>query len=566
MDSKAKRVLVIGLDGATFDLIKPWADQGLLPNLSRLMKEGSFGNLRSTIQPTTAPAWSTFMTGVNQAKHGLYDFVRRRPDSYNLEITNGSYVAAPSVFQIVSQAGGQVVSINVPYTFPPRPVNGIMVGGPFVPTVGPEIVYPREFFEKLKKIVPDYTVLPDYNSRADDPMADYAKKLIRGIEMRETLAMELMASEPWQLFTVVFMATDEVQHTFWECMEAPAGSPSAKYSQVISQIYQRLDQAIGDLLLQLEKVAAAQETTVIILSDHGGGPFRLMINLNHWLAEAGFLQFRLEGNNLFKRVRARSIKQVAQAYRRYVPPKMRSTLRGLAGAERFEQAKGAFESALLTDFVDWTDTKAYSLGAGGNIYINLVDREPQGIVQSGAEYEQLREALIDALLSMRDPETGEAIIEKVIKREELYSGPHLEQAPDLVIQWADYGYWGRGQYDVHSPVFENQRHFDFSDQPLTGSHRLEGILIVHGAEIEPNAGLNDAHIIDLAPTILSLLGIKPLEAMDGRLLDELLTPAGRERIQQLMDAGDVEEAAGEYAYDPDMAEKISEHLRALGYL
>ncbi len=566
MDSKAKRVLVIGLDGATFDLIRPWAEQGLLPNLSRLMEEGSSGYLRSTIQPTTAPAWSTFMTGVNQGKHGLYDFVRRRPDSYNLEITNGSFVAAPSVFQIVSQAGGQVVSINVPYTFPPRPVNGIMVGGPFVPTVGPELVYPREFFEKLKKIVPDYSVLPDYNSRADDPMADYAKKLVRGIEMRETLAMELMASEPWHLFTVVFMATDEVQHTFWECMEAPAGSPSAKYRQVIFQIYQRLDQAIGKLLRQLEKIAAVQETTVIILSDHGGGPFRLMINLNHWLAEAGFLQFRPEGDNLVKKVRTRSIKQIAQAYRRYVPPKMRSTLRGLAGAERFEQAKGAFESALLTDFVDWTETKAYSLGAGGNIYINLVDREPKGIVQSGVEYEQLREDLIEALLSMRDPETGEAIIEKVVKREQLYSGPHLEQAPDLIIQWADYGYWGRGQYDVHSPVFENQRHFDFSDQPLTGSHRLDGILIVHGAEIEPEVGLNDANIIDLAPTILSLLGIKPLEVMDGRLLDELLTPAGRERIQQLMDAGDVEEATGQYAYDPEMEEKISEHLRALGYL
>ena len=227
MNSNSKRVLVIGLDGATFDLIKPWSAKGMLPNLTRLMKNGSYGNLRSTIQPTTAPAWSTFMTGVNQAKHGLYGFVRRRRDSYNLQITNGSHIMAPNLFQIASQAGRRVVSINVPYTFPPRPVNGIMVGGPFVPTVGPELVYPREFFDKLKQILPDYAILPDYNSRANDPMTDYAKKLIRGIEMRETLAINLMESEPWELFTVVFMATDEVQHTFWECMEAPAGTSVA---------------------------------------------------------------------------------------------------------------------------------------------------------------------------------------------------------------------------------------------------------------------------------------------------------------------------------------------------
>jgi predicted AlkP superfamily phosphohydrolase/phosphomutase len=441
-----------------------------------------------------------------------------------------------------------------------------MVGGPFVPTVGPELVYPREFFDKLKKIVPDYAILPDYNSRAADPMADYAKKLIRGIEMRETLSLDLMKSEPWQLFTVVFMETDEVQHTFWECMEAPAGTPEAQYNQVIAQIYQRLDQAIGNLILQLEETAAAQDTTIIVLSDHGAGPFRLMINLNHWLSEAGFLHFRQDGNDWVKKVRVRSIKHIAHAYRRYIPPKIRSTLRGLAGAQRFEQAKGAFESALLTDFVDWTRTRAYSLGAGGNIFINLIDREPQGIVSPGIEYEQLREMLIENLLSMRDPVTDEAIVEKVLKREELYVGPHLEQAPDLVIQWSDYGYWGRGQYDVHSPIFENQRHFDFSDQPLTGSHRLDGILIIHGADVESNIRLDGANIVDLAPTILSFLGIAPLESMDGRLLEEVLTPAGKEQIQQRIDAGDVEDASDEYAYDPEMEEKISEHLRSLGYL
>lgn len=566
MNSKTKRVLVIGLDGATFDLIEPWAAQGLLPNIARLMNNGTFGNLKSTLQPTTAPAWVTFMTGVNQAKHGLFDFVRRKRDSYNLEITNGSLVAAPTIFEIASQQGHRVVSINVPYTFPPKPVNGVMVAGPFVPTVGPELVYPPDFFEKLKGIAPNYSVLTDYNGRADDPLSDYATKLVQGIEMREALALHLMESESWDLFTVVFMATDEVQHTFWECMESDSGTPAAKYGGVILQIYQRLDQAIGKLVSQVESEALNRDTTVVILSDHGAGRFRLMINLNRWLSEANFLKFRLEENGPTRNMRTGTIKRLAQAYRRYVPPRMRSAFRGWLGSERFERAKGAFESALLTDLVNWDETIAYSLGAGGNIYVNLAGREPQGIVQPGSEYEQLRERLIAALLTMRDPQTGEAIIKNVLKREELYNGPYLEQAPDLVIQWADYGYWGRGQYDVHAPVFENQRQFDFSDQPLTGSHRLHGILIMHGEEVKTGHRIMGANLIDLTPTILGLLGIAPLASMDGHLLEEAFTNDGLKHIRQRAEASHLEITSKEYAYDSEMEEKISEHLRSLGYL
>ena len=141
-----QKVLVIGLDGATFDLIEPWAAAGLLPNLSRLMAEGSHGQLLSTLQPVTAPAWTTFMTGVNQGKHGLYDFIRRRADSYELEITSAAQIALPNLFELASQQGRRVISVNVPYTFPPRAVNGICLAGPFAPAFAPELVYPAEIF------------------------------------------------------------------------------------------------------------------------------------------------------------------------------------------------------------------------------------------------------------------------------------------------------------------------------------------------------------------------------------------------------------------------------------
>ncbi|MBN1873001.1 MAG: alkaline phosphatase family protein, partial [Anaerolineae bacterium] len=184
-----RRVFIIGIDGADFDLIMPWVHQGYLPNLHKLLAEGSSGRLRSTIQPTSAPAWVTFMTGVNQGKHGLYDFVCRRSQSYDLQITNASHVKSPTIFDILSQVGGRSIVINLPYMVPPRSVNGIVVGGPFAASVTPDIVYPRSYFETLKRITPDYFILPDYDARASDPMMDYAEKLLKGVALRESLSL-----------------------------------------------------------------------------------------------------------------------------------------------------------------------------------------------------------------------------------------------------------------------------------------------------------------------------------------------------------------------------------------
>jgi predicted AlkP superfamily phosphohydrolase/phosphomutase len=169
-----KRIVVIGLDGATWDLIDPWINQGYLPTLAKLKAAGVSGKLRSTIQPTTAPAWASFMTGMNQGKHGLYDFVRRRHDEYSIEITNGSQVLAPTIFEVASQYDRHVISVNIPYTSPPRPVNGIVIGGPFAPTITEDLVYPSNYYEQLKKVVPGYYILPDYDHRATDPMSEYA--------------------------------------------------------------------------------------------------------------------------------------------------------------------------------------------------------------------------------------------------------------------------------------------------------------------------------------------------------------------------------------------------------
>jgi predicted AlkP superfamily phosphohydrolase/phosphomutase len=555
----ATRVLIIGLDAATFDLIEPWAAAGDLPHLARLMREGTCGRLASTLQPATAPAWVSFMTGMNQGQHGLYDFVRRRAGSYSLEVTNGSHVAAPLMFETLSRLGRRVITVNIPYTYPPRPVNGIMVGGPFAPAFTREVVYPPEYFEVLKAIAPDYFVIADYDAHAADPLGAFAAKLQREVELREQVSVALMQREAWDVFAVVVMATDEVQHSFWHCLEAAEGDPLVKYRDVIRGIYRRCDALVGKLLAALP--ADGRATDVIILSDHGAGRFEWMVNLNQWLAQQGLLHFNTQHVNPLKRLRTTVTQRAARIYRQAMPGRARAAIRSRLGAQRFGKVQAEFRSALATSTIDWARTQVYALGAGGNFYVNLQGREPNGIV-SPEDYEAVRQRIIDGLMTLRTPDAGRPMVARAYRREELYHGAKLDFAPDVIAQWADYAYWGRGSYGSQKPVFEPARAFDFSDQPLMGSHRPDGILIAHGPHIRSGVEVSNARLIDLAPTVFRLLGFAPPVEMDGRVLSEaLIEPAG--------ETTDAAATAPEFdlrEYTPEEAELISDHLRALGYL
>ena len=468
-----RKVLVIGLDGGTLDLIVPWADQGRLPNLASLMREGAYGRLRSTLQPVTAPAWTTFMTGVNQGKHGLYDFVRRRPGTYKLEVTNASMIAAPTLFDMLGQSGGRTIALNVPYTYPTPTINGIVVSGLFAPTVDEHIVYPPGLAQPLFKQVEGYFITPDYDPHATDPLMKYIEDLKRGVDYRRRLSLHLLKSEVWDLFVVVFMATDLVQHSFWRDMETQAGP----YRTAVADIYQEVDCALGDLLATID-----DDTVVIVMSDHGAGSLHRMVNINRWLADAGYLSFRESRARPVDRARVHLLKSLASAYRQSVPAGLRNAIRKRLGPERFDQLKGGLESTLFSSGVEWSQTTAYALGAGGNVYLNVKEREPAGKVTWGREYERVRAEVADALSGMRDPETGDEIVRRVWRREEIYTGPYVDQAPDLVIEWRDYRYWGRGRYDIaNAPVFEEMQSLDFSALPLTGTHRPEGTLIMAGA-------------------------------------------------------------------------------------
>jgi predicted AlkP superfamily phosphohydrolase/phosphomutase len=258
-----------------------------------------------------------------------------------------------------------------------------------------------------------------------------------------------------------------------------------------------------------------------------------------------------------------AIKALARRYRGHVPAPLRSWIRSKLGAQRFDRLKGEMESTLFSSAVDWEETTAYALGAGGNIYLNVAGREPSGIVEPGRDYAELRHDLARALSTIRDPKTDEELVARVWSREEAYEGPFLSEAPDLVIEWADYGYWGRGRYDIRNTlVLEEHTTLDFTELPLTGTHRPEGMFIISGRDVTRAKTLQQAHIADVAPTILSILGVPVPKYVDGRVIEA----APVQEQVGIDDAAEASSVVSAFAYTQEESEEISRRLENLGYL
>lgn len=534
------KVIVIGWDGATWDLLKPWAEQGLLPNVARLLAGGAHGPLRSTIQPLTAVAWSSFLTGSRPGKHGLYDFVGRVPGSYDVQLTGRAHRQVPGLWQYLSEAGKRVIAVNVPMMVPVTPVNGILVGGIDAPGLSEQTVYPAGFISELSQTTPNYRI-----AASERTLADWSHSLHEMVAGREKLTLHLRDNHEWDCLMVVFSATDIVQHVFWGHMERD----ELPYADTILSIYQACDRILGQLLDGLNN-----DTTLILMSDHGAGPIKGAVNINRYLEEGGFLVGRRTedgGRN------SSLVLRLVQVGKRWLPPQVRYWLRRQFGGWR-----DRMESQLVANAYDWSRTKVYSLGSYGNLFLNVSGREPQGIVHPH-EIEPLTQQISAHLHQLTDPETGQKLVKKVWRREELYQGDDLSSAPDLIIEWADYGYEVRTRFGADSEqVFSRTMPLnDFAPETLlAGTHRMEGILAGMGRGVFPGRVAN-THITDLAPTILHLLGQPVPTSMDGKVIPQLTNNLGEVRF-----GGGLESDGVPAGLQDEDAAIIEERLRSLGYL
>lgn len=557
-DLKPGKIVVVGLDGATFDLIKPWADEGHLPVLQRLLKEGAHGSLGSTLPPMTAPAWTSFATGCNPGKHRLYDWIAREPDSYRFTPVTALDGTAPPLYQLLSEFGRRVLALNVPMTYPPTEVNGVMVSGMPTPSTEVTFTYPEETYQEILQAVGDYVLYPDPGEAYSDSGIDsFLETLYRGSDLRMQTFAFLREREKPDFAMLVFNGTDTVSHALWKYMDSnhPLYDPAKaqKYGHAIRDYYSHVDSLLACVVESLDK-----DTNLIIMSDHGFGPFHKFIHVNNWLIQQGFMKIK---SGVLSRIKQTTFNMG------FSPMNVYNNLMKLGfGKLKREVVRGQGQGLLKALFlsfadVDWSKTVAYSLGNVGQIYLNVSGREPQGIVQPGAEYERIRSEIMEHLAQLRDPQTGEKVVEAIYRREEIYHGDQLEQAADIVFLPTRLEYFGFGEYE-----FGSHKIIEAMQRGISGTHRMNGIFMAYGPDIRPGQVVEDASLIDLAPTILHLMNAPVPQQMDGRILHEIVSPDFDSRQAAISDEWTHSGNGNGSGLTDEQKQIVADRLRGLGYV
>jgi len=515
---ESKRVFVIGLDGATFDLIDPWVNEGRLPNLKRLLDKSTYGRLESTIPPITPPAWTSFTTGMNPGRHGVWDFFILEPNSFKKVLVNSSHVRSKRFWDLAGERGKKNIILYVPFTYPPQKIEGAMVSGFPAPSQG-EYVYPKEMNEELEEKLGKWWVKVDVDQYGDSQEEAFLEEIYRSLEARFRVADYLMQKE-WDLFVFVIMETDWVQHVFW-----------GKKDQCLLPLYAKIDGIIGHFMESLR-----EEDAILILSDHGFGPIRKTFYLNSWLREKGFLASRRQWGY--------SKESLDEGFFHH--------RKGSSWVKKIRWALSKRNTG-----IDWRKTQAYfnDTGSINGIRINLMGREPEGIV-TPEEYDGVRNRVIEELNSAMDEEEGRKVMERIYRREDIYWGPYTKNAPDIIfVPDSEYTLHGRIKDDILKKSREGR-----------SFHRLGGILILRGPGVRKGRKIEGAHIMDMAPTILHLMGLPVPKGFDGKVLTEALEPEVVKMFPIRVEDIPLEVEVPEFLVEGAEEEEVKRRLRGLGYI
>jgi predicted AlkP superfamily phosphohydrolase/phosphomutase len=560
MHSRPK-LLIIGLDGATFDIIEPMVKRGELTNIAALLRSGASGRLESTYPPLTPPAWTTFSTGKNPGKHGVFDFLAK---AYNTgstpNFTNFNSIKCATFWEILQDTGLRFGIVNLPMTYPPSKLNGFLISGMDTPNDQVTFSHPADLVEELRHHGIPYQVrfFQNGHRRPRDPH-QLLDRFLAVEEKHKDAFVHLLRKKPCDVFVGVFMLLDKVQHFFWHsdwrpehaCAQQSGSETEPGYA--VHESYKLIDRFVGEIIS-----LADEKTYIMLVSDHGFGKVELVFFINEWLRREGLLALKKRNLiSLLRQVRFRPIEKTgAQLLERFGLQGLGFILPSAILQNRFRLYWPQLRNSASA--IDWTQTKAYAASYG--IYINLKGRTSHGIVESGLEYERIREFIQERLLNLVDQETGLGLPLKTLKKEEVYSGPHLDVAPDLV-------------FDAKNNNFLPNHAFNFSKLLVRrknfATHQHEGIFLLKGPGVKKHCRIEESEIADAAPTILYLLGEPVPTDLDGKVLEDAFTtnhlkeypvryrtPVKIELVREDEDR----------TYTPEEASQIAEKLRNLGYL
>ena len=525
------RLLVLGWDSATFDVIDPLVDQGRLPALASILKRGWRASLRSSWPAMTDCAWTCAFTGRNPGGHGILGSWYRAPGAYKCRYFSSRDRRAPALWEMTE--GIRHVVWNVPMAFPPTPVEGTMIAGYGAPP-GARFCAPDSFQDELAKRWP----LEDLLDRAPHSTLErFRDDLLRGLEVQaEALVWTLRESGADSLVSV-WPQVDRAQHFFWRLRGTDHPLAGA-----VDDVYEAMDAATGVI------VDECPDADVFVVSDHGAGALHGDVNVAAWLAQNGYATYS----------EAKRSPLLELAWR-MPPPLRRLGKRLLPGIAR--EAYSATLAGQLGSF-DWSRTKAF-VGFHSDVWLNLKGREPQGIVDE-TEAPGLLEELVDGLSSITDPRTGKRVFGGVRRRAEIFTGPEAELAPDLMIDSWSTGYRVAPGREPSDAIVIRPAPLAGVEEAWSSDHRPLGIFAAAGPRIASGTGA-ELSLLDVCPTALALLEQPVSRGLDGRVARRALEPEWlRAHPIESTEATAARKEQGEYSEDEAAA--VAAHLKDLGYI
>jgi predicted AlkP superfamily phosphohydrolase/phosphomutase len=503
--------------------------------------------LTSVVPFQSAAAWVTFMTGKNSGKHGVYMFQDYDSLSYSYagRTANSRYFSGQTIFDIVGQMGGTVAAIRVPMTYPAWPIHGVMVSGFPTPGDTPESFHPPELQVEVGSAA-QLDEDPDFRKLTVEQQAASLENQMS----RMSALVSRMLERKHDLFMVVHRVPDPVHHFFIKFVDprTPAYNPAEtpRWGDLVNRFYRKMDDALGETLAAIDP-----DDTIFVISDHGGAitPPR-QFNVNVWLAERGLLTPHQKSKSPRERVYALN--------QQFLPARMRSLLRRHAPKAVRGELRQMWQGLQQIDFAR---TQAYHFPMKcsplAGINLNVRGRQPQGIV-SPEEYESLRDRIIREIREIKDPRTGEPIVLRVYKREELYDGPFVERAPDIIVWCHDL--YREGPF-AQGPMVSDVPFDELVQVP--GAHDDRGIFLAKGPQLARFRTVYDAKLIDMPPTILHAMELPVPSDMDGRALTEIFSDG--DRAVESVDL-DLSKNTADSFLSEDEEQLIKDKLKGWGYL
>lgn len=512
-----EKVLVIGLDGADFKFIRPLIKKGRLPNLARFIQKGAYSRLTTTIPPISPSAWTSFSTGKLPSKHGIFDFIY--PDSNPFKKTigfNSKSIKCKTIWELLSETGKTSIIIDVPLQYPPRPISGIMISR-FLSESIPKAFYPSSLYRDLKRkglgLLDSSLWLSGVKKRWN------LRNHLKSIKDKVSLVEYLNNTKPWDLFVVIFQDIDIACHNHWSKLKK------------IEAMYEKLDWAVGKIFEFM-----GDKVVKFIISDHGWCQIRADININELLFQLGYLSKTMSRKALTYFLKSGKTEKIVKRRGREI--KMRINYR-----------------------YDPLCSKAYcSSGLMYGVNINLIGRNTKGRVRFD-DYNKICQEIIMKLTEARDPDTKENLFERVWQNNLSVKHKSKDFPPDI------YFIPHKMKYSVSVPLaVEAKEKYIKKVYKASGFHDLYGIFIALGQDIKRGKLNNSPSLIDLAPTILHILGVSIPYDVDGKILSGIFLK--NSSLFKLKPEFQRSSAINRKAYkiDGEKQKRIFGQLKRMGYI